>query len=268
MAFSSALKPGELIINESTPGFVTVPPEDQSKGLSLPRQMPSILERRGVASFPRELLVPRSEWQSRIQMMEQTKTRLSDIANRNGLPCKDQGQTNYCWINAPAYAMEQLRVAQGQKMTILSAASGGAKIKNFRNVGGWGQEALEFIAENGLVPESLWPKNAIDRRYDTQQAWDMAKKFRCLEWWSLTPRNDDEMMSCLFLRWPVAVGYNWWGHEVTAVDPVWIDGTYAIRARNQWTMNWPQAGAMGYAILQGSRATPDDAVVPRLARAA
>jgi hypothetical protein len=268
MAFTSKLMPGELIINDSTPGYVTQVPQDQSTGLALPRQRPSINDRRAASSFPRELLIPRSEWQSRIQEMEATKTRLSDIANRNKLPCKDQAQTNYCWINAPAYAMEQLRVAQGQKMVILSAASGGAKIKGFRNVGGWGQEALEFIADNGLVPQDRWPMNAIDRRYDTPENWAIAKKFRCLEWWSLRVRDDDELMSCLLRRWPVAVGYNWWGHEVTAVDPVWLDGTYAGRIRNSWTMNWPQPGAMGYGVLQGQKLTADDAVVPRLARAA
>lgn len=267
MAFSSSMMPGELIITDSTPAYVTAVPKDQSKGLKLPRSMPAPGERRNATAFPKELLIPRSEWQARIKEIEETKTRLSDIANRRNLPCKDQGQTNYCWINAPTYAMEQLRVAQGQKMVILSAASGGAKIKGFRNVGGWGQEALEFIAENGLVPQDRWPMNAIVRQYDTDENWKLAKKYRCLEWWSLDPNNDDELISCLLRRWPVAVGYNWWGHEVTAVDAVWLDGTHAGRIRNSWTMNWPTQGAMGYGILQGRKLTPDDAVVPRSARA-
>lgn len=267
MAFSSRLLPGELVINESTPEYVTVPPSHQSRGLMLPRSLPREGERMSASSFPRELLIPRSEWQSRIKDMETTKTRLSDIANRNKLPCKDQAQTNYCWVNAPTYCVEQLRVAQGQKMVILSAASAGAKIKGFRNVGGWGQEALEFIAENGLVPQDRWPMNAINRQYDTPENWTIAKKYRCLEWWALRISNDDDLISCLLRRWPVAVGYNWWSHEVTAMDPVWLDGTYAIRIRNSWSMDWPNAGGMGYGILQGSRLTADDAVVPRLIKA-
>jgi hypothetical protein len=267
MGFSSQIMPGELIINDSTPEYVTQEPPDQSRGLKFPRRMPSIEERAATSEFPREMIIPRSEWQARIQELEQTKTRLSDIANRNGLPCKDQGQTNFCWINAPAYSMELLRLAQGQKMVLLSAASGGAVIKGFRNVGGWGQEALEFIAERGLVPQSLWPENRISREYSTDANWAVAKKYRCLEWWALRPRNDDELMSALFHRWPVAVGYNWWSHEVTAVDPVWVDGTYAIRIRNSWSMNWPTQGAAGYGILQGRKLSADDAVIPKLARA-
>jgi hypothetical protein len=215
--------------------------------------------------FPAELLIPRSEWQERIKEKEERKTRLSDIADRAGLPCKDQSQTNYCWINAPTYALELIRILQNQPMVILSPASGGARIKQYQNVGGWGEEAIQFIAEHGLVPVELWPANAISRIYATAENIELARQYRCLEWMECSPRNDDELISCLLRGFPVPVGYNWWGHEVTAVDAVWLDGTHAIRIRNSWGMGW---GSQGYGILQGAKMRADDAVSPRSAIAA
>jgi hypothetical protein len=69
-------------------------------------------------------------------------------------------------------------------------------------------------------------------------------------------------MTCLFLRIPVAVGYNWWSHEVCAVDPVRVSaGNYGIRIRNSWGSSY---GEDGFATLAGSKAIPDDAVAPRV----
>jgi hypothetical protein len=260
---SSPLYKGELIINDATPDSV-VDPGKFGKGLELGRRTTPYGQMRSTTTFPKELLVPRSEWQARIKEMEEQKSRHSDIVTTAGLPCKDQDQTNYCWINAPTYAVESKRVVQGQKMVILSPASAGGPIKNFRNVGGWGEEGLSYIAEFGLVPVDLWPANAIKASYNTAANRAVAMNYRCTEWWELVPRNLDELISCLFLREPVAVGYNWWGHEVTGCDPVWLDGEIALRIRNSWAMSW---GSQGFGILQGKKMLPDDAVVPRVVTA-
>jgi hypothetical protein len=58
------------------------------------------------------------------------------------------------------------------------------------------------------------------------------------------------------------VGLNWWRHEVLYVDPLWVNGRAAVRIRNSWGMNWPNAGAAGYSVLQDSKMLPDDAVAP------
>ena len=74
-----------------------------------------------------------------------------------------------------------------------------------------------------------------------------------------------QLISCLLRRIPVAVGYDWWGHEVTAVDAIWLDGTVAIRIRNSWGMSW---GNKGFSVLQGNKMIPADAVCARVAVAA
>lgn len=220
----------------------------------------------GVADpFPAELIIPRSEWRARIQEMEEQKSRLSDLILQAGLPCKDQERTNYCWANATSHAVEIARALQNEPQVILSAASVGAQITGYRNVSGYGRQALQFIGAHGVVPESRWPKNAISRQYATPDNLALAQDYRQSAWWVLDESNFDQIVSCLLRRIPVAVGLAWWGHEVTYYDAAWVDGTIAIRFRNSWGMAW---GDKGFATLQGRRMLPDDAVAPRAAVAA
>lgn len=267
MAFSSKLYPGELIINDSTPEIV--PPKEQGTGLRLPRgHSPEGDNYVGAADpFPPELLIPESEWQARIQEMEETKTRLSDIINAAGLPCKDQARTSQCWVNAPCHCVEIMRLLQNQEMVILSPSSVGGPVKNFRDPGGWGLEALQYAQDHGFCPVDKWPANAISKQYWTEENKKIALLYRQTEWWELKPRNKQQQMSLLLRRIPGAYGQNHWQHEVTGVDPVWLDGTAAARIRNSWTMDWPTPGAGGYAIQQGSKMLCDDLVAPRVATA-
>lgn len=263
--FESALLPGELIIDDNSGDDVTCVPGDKSTGLKLGLRSTPFGQIKNAPAFPKELLIPRSEWQARIQEMEERKSRTSDLCIAAGLPCKDQSSTNFCWANAPVHCLEIVRLQQGQPMVILSPASVGGPIKHFKNVGGWGEEALEWIVEHGACPVDQWPANAIDDDYYTEANKATAKDYRVTEWWELTPRNTDELISCLLRRLPVACGYNWQGHETTAVDAVWKNGQIGTRNRNSWSMDWPSAGAGGWYILQGQKMLADDAVCPRVA---
>ncbi len=264
---TSELYPGESPIHDSTPFDVLLHPDgdDVGRGLDLSLRGPGEYAYGGVAEpFPAELLIDPSEWQARIQEMEETKTRVSDRIRAAKLPPKNQEQTSYCWINAPTAAVEVVRLFQNQEYVELSPASAGARIKNFQNVGGWGKEGLGFIIDNGLVPVDRWPANAISRQYYTAANIELAKQYRVTEWWELRPRNVNEMVSALLRRMVAPIGLSFWGHEVYAVDPVWLDGTIAVRFRNSWG---PGYGDFGFNVLQGSRMLPDDIVVPRVATA-
>lgn len=265
MPFTSKLGKNELIINDETKAAQLRPPAGRKKGLEMARSSTLDYSYGDHAQpYPASKLIPRSEWEARIKEMEERKTRLSDVVRQAGLPCKDQAQTNYCWINAPTHCTEIVQVQQNEPMVILSPASAGAPIKGFRNVGGWGLEGLEYISKYGLVPVEFWPPNAINRSYYTEENKQRALKYRVTEWYECKPRNLDEMVSSLLNREPGASGLNWWSHEVTYYEVVWLDGEVAIRARNSWGMEY---GDDGWFILQGNRMMPDDYVVAVVATA-
>ena len=205
--------------------------------------------------------IPRAEWPRLIEHREQTKSQLTDY----GVPIKNQARTNYCWIFCCAKAIEVVRAYQGQRHVSLSPASAGAKIKNYRNVGGWPGEGLEYIAQHGIVPSSLWPDTAIERRYDNEASRNARAHFRCTEWFELQPRRFDQLATCLLLGYPVAIGLSWWRHAVTAMDLVALDrGGFGVVIDNSWGANWGEAGR---SVLTESKATPDDAITPRVVTA-
>jgi len=265
---SSVLYPNEIILHDATEVPVILGPDGEpfGRGLDLGLRGPGDYEYGDAADpFPSALLIPRSEWQARIKEMEETKTRLSDLIRKRKSPCKNQSSTNFCWFNSPTRCTEIIIMQQRDGLpVVLSPASGACQVTNFRNVGGWGRDALAWIVEHGLNDVNDWPANAIDHKYLTAENKAKALLNRVLEWTELKPRNIDQLISMLLRRIPVACGYNWWGHETTAIDPVWLDGTAATRNENSWG---PDYGDQGMFILQGSRMLPDDAVAPRTAAA-
>lgn len=262
MAYASKLKKNEIIIDDTTPVSNLKPPSGQGKGLQLGKRMTGFGKIYGAPPLPNELLIDESEWQDRIEEMEKMKTRLSDLVK--GLPPKSQGNSNFCWCNSPVYAMEVLRIVQNQKPVRYSPASVGGPIKNFKNVGGYAEESVRYLVEHGVVEEEFWPANAIDAKYYTEENRERAKKNLIIEWWELEPRNIRQLMSVLLRRMPVCVGLNWWRHEVTYEDPIWLNGKPGFRFRNNWGDEW---GDHGYGILQDSKMVPDDCLVPRLVTA-
>lgn len=197
--------------------------------------------------------IARDEWKDRIEYMEQTESRLSDAFKRGGVPVLNQGRTNYCWINGVVHAVMLRRYLDGQPMQSLSPASAGAKIKNYRNVGGWGAQAIEGISKYGLAPVELWPANAIDRSHDTDQTRRTAAKYKVDEWYELRSNDFDQMASCLLRGMPVPIGLNWWRHLVCALDLVVLDnGEFGTMIINSWGTNW---GDGGFGVLTERKST-------------
>jgi hypothetical protein len=249
-----------FVIHDGTPERDLQEPPGMSRGLDLSARPEGFGAYAGVAeAFPQELVIPRHEWQARVEEKAERKTRTRDLMTLAKLPAKNQKSVPYCWIFAPTHCMEIVRLKAGLPMVSLSPASAGAQIKNFRKVGGWGREGLEWIGRHGLVPSHLWPDTAVDRRYLTDDNRQVALDYRHTEWWEL--RDLDEYISALLHGFPVAAGYNWWSHETTTVDAAWLDGAIATDNRNQWQ----GYGDDNYFHLQGRRMLPDDMVCARVA---
>lgn len=258
--FSSLIMPQEFVIDETTTDAAqaVATPEGMSRGREARDwSVQGHCSMQGALALP--TLIPRSEWTARIEEMERTKTRLSDIIRQAGIPSLDQNGTNYCWCNAVVTAIETGRAANGLPYVKMSPASVAAPIKGYRNQGGWGGEALEYIVAHGVAAASLWPANSISRSY-FEQTRENAGLHKVTEWYDLNNRNFDQLMTCLFLRIPVAIGLNWWSHEVCAIDPVVVSpGRYGVRFRNSWGSSY---GDSGFSILTEAKATPDDACAP------
>lgn len=263
MAFESPLGNCPIIDDNNFGSFLQQAVQDPALGRGLiPRDF--TLEPYCSNPFATALSLPPVDpdtYDERIEEQEKTQSSLTHLAKLKGVKVKNQSNTNYCWINAPTYCVELGRVAQGQKYISLSPASAGAPITNFQNRGGWGTKGVYWIVQHGLVPTSTWPDNAIDKKYNTSDNNAQRKFFQVDEWWDLKPRNIAELYTCLFYNVPVAIGLNWWGHEVTAVKVVKLAGTknYGIMIANSWGTGW---GDNGYGVLTGTKQVPDDAVAP------
>lgn len=261
----------DFIIHDTTPDGVLFP-GNRGRGLDLTGRPGGYANGLVADPFPDNLIIPRSDWQGMIEEQEVRQNRIPDLCDAYGISVKDQKNTCYCWFNSPTHAVEIIRGIQNQAHISLSPASGAARSTNYANSkpqsdgsigeGGIGIDALKWIIQYGLVPSELWPDNEISPAYATPLAAQEALKYRVDEWWELEPRNLDQLVSCLLLRFPICIGLDWWGHEVTAVAAKWIDGEVAIEIDNSWGTGW---GVNGRGVLQGKRMLPDDAVAPRTA---
>ena len=216
-------------------------------------------------------LIPRHEWYDRAVELQKNKTSLMHVAKKTGWEIKNQRSIPYCWVYGVAAAAELSVIMQGQEYEKLSACSVGAKVKNFRLKGGWGDQAAEYAAKYGFVPQSLWPEAQVKRVYDTSENWIAAKAYKITEWNELRRRNLDDLYSCILRGIPVPVGFNWWGHLVCGLDLIPfskprgtsdrdITKSFGLGIANSWGKNW---SSDGYGILRGSKQIPDGAVAIR-----
>jgi hypothetical protein len=209
-------------------------------------------------------LIPRSEWRDRIEELDKRRMGIQHLMKHHGLTPKNQGRTNFCWANGVVHASEIGRILTGVSGPRLSSASVACLVTNFRNVGGWGYQALKIMRELGAVPQQLWPANAIDRRYHNAETQAARAAHKVHDWLDMQPRNFDQLMTCLLMGWPCSVAYNWWRHLVTAVHPV-VDrnGQFGILCSNSGLGR----DRDGWTVLMGSRAVADEQICLRITSA-
>ena len=206
--------------------------------------------------------IPRSEWADRIEELDKKKTRISDVRRSAGMPSSDQDGIPYCWIHGCVNALRLLRQVQGQPYQELEPTSAGALIKNYRKRGGNTPEAVRHLAEHGVATRDFWPKNSLSRSNDTPEMRENARRHRYREWWELRPNNFDQLITCLLLRFPVAIGLMWWGHMVCAMDAVVLGrDEFGVLIWNSWGDRWEDNGQ---GILVQKKATAFDQMCPRV----
>ena len=263
----------ELIINESNYrkfAFDTVVKDGglRARGL-IPRDFTAFPVGAYKAAKPFMMpLIPEGEWEDRLAFQQEQKAQVGNIRDVGNygkqIPSLDQGNQGYCWAHSSTHAVMLIRAINNQPYIPLSAYAVACIIKNYANMGGWGSESLDFIAEKGIPDQKYWPQGSKDRSNDNPETWANARLHLCTEWQDHYPRNKAQLVTCLLLNIPVVSDFNWWGHSVCTMDLVSIR-PFRTRILNSWSDQW---GNDGTGILEGEQAIPDGACSPRVMYAA
>lgn len=179
---------------------------------------------------------PRSEWRDEIERQTREKCRLTDLWYHYKVILLNQANTNYCWVNAPAGCIMLKWAMMGNGVLSLSPASAGGPISGYRNVGGYGAQALKWGAENGYCATDLWPANAIQRSYYTEEAKANAKLHRFLDWEETDIGAFDQLVELVLYRHePCFIGVPKWGHEVEVTEILALpNGKFGVAGPNSW----------------------------------
>jgi len=292
----ATLPGGEILIGDHNwQRYAATVPAGAAKGL-IPRDFDT--HPRGfhagvdAVDFP---TIPRSEWSSRLADQIARKGRLSDIKRAAGVPILDQNGRGYCWGHSATGAVQAARAVMNQPVIGLSAYSICCKIKNFRDEGGWGAAAAEFIAKYGVCDETVWPQRGTSRSLDNTANWQNAMKYRITA--QLADMQDsqydrnmawEQYATCWLLCNPTVNDYNWWGHSVEGDDLVegtqlygscrdedsgklltleefdlaWgmndpVTAGFGCRIANSWGTSWSD---QGYGVLAANKAVPNGGV--------
>jgi hypothetical protein len=208
-----------------------------------------------------EPLIDRSEWAERAEVAEVGRATPEHLASFAHVPILNQGQRPYCWCYGACGAMMTAYAVAGLSVPHLSATSAAAKIKGYRDVGGWAGEAIQGIEKYGVSTLDYWPEAVLDRKYDTAEQRANAKLHAAAEFSELPSQNFDAVASALLHGFPVTLGLAWWGHLVYATKLVVLGrGSFGVLIRNSWGDKWETKGAT---VLTESRATPHEAFAIR-----
>lgn len=214
------------------------------------------------ARFPRELLIPREQWKERIEEKQRKKTRLSDLCTASPVKWLNQSPSWYCWCYAVVHGVMVTRIVQNEPYRALVPESVAGPIKNYRKQGGWGSQALKYIAEHGVADETVWPRtNHSDA--NTPKYFEASRKnaaeTKIAEWWDLSD-DFDAKASLLLRNIPVPSGYSWMGHEMCSIDLVVMpNGGFGCMDLDSYARN----GKYNTQTLSESKGTGDDMVSPR-----
>ena len=208
-------------------------------------------------------LIPYEEWPDRIADEERNQSSLWHVWQDSKIGVLMQGQLNYCWGFSGVTALMLERELQGLPYVPLSPSSVVAPIVGYMNRGGYIEDCLKGMMDQGASSTDYVPQ-ATNRAQEFKPGWrEDAHQYR-VTMWADVPADHQTQGTMLFLKRPVPVGLNFWGHSVLflrvldrypklkANNP----NRYGTKYLNSWDKTW---GDGGCGILEGSKQVADQA---------
>ena len=146
--------------------------------------------------------------------------------------CKDQNGHSSCWGSAPTHGAQMKARIQGLPGEEWSTCSVTGPITGYSDVGGYGENALNYLQEHGAVPARLWPNNSYSRSYFTTTNTERIR-FKVLVRVEITTWQ--EMFSAIAQGHPTHNDLGWWSHVICGV--AFVDPSTLI-IRNSWSDDW------------------------------
>lgn len=204
----------------------------------------------------------RKDWPELMALQEKERTSPLHIHQDYKVPVLSQKSTNYCWMfGTVAGVMNRYAMMDGVA-PLLSPAGPACQGKNYRNEGGWGEEAIGYINQFGIPTQDVWPNCSFNEDLHTRPSVrNSANKHGVVQFEMLGRYDFDGTMSALLCPYnssPVTLGLSWWGHLVLGLQAIRYAGEWGIAFVNSWDYDW---GEGGYGVLLGEKADPTEAVV-------
>lgn len=199
-------------------------------------------------------LIPRKEWPDRIRA--RSASQLSHLIEVAGLPCYDQGGTNYCWAHAATLALNAAEIVSGLPMVELAPESVAVPITGGRNRGGTLTEALDYLRAFGAAERRFIPRNEL-RQSRFADGWKANRALHRIDEYHpiVGPKIWDQMITGVLDGFALMKGLRWWEHAVADTDVVLDDDdTVLVKFRNSYGAEY---GENGFAYLDESRGTPE-----------
>ena len=179
------------------------------------------------------------------------------VTRRNGQVL----MSHNCWAFGVVGAWMVSRAMAGLPTVHFSAASIAAQVKNYRDQGGWGMQAVDGFKKYGIYKNDDWPEQSRDRKWLRQMSEEQkreADKQDIAEFVELPSQSFDHLASCLLQNIPCSMALMWWGHLVYGLDLVHLgNNRFGILIANSWTPNWENNGMT---VLRENKATAHEQI--------
>tara|TARA_R110002051_G_scaffold24381_1_gene60604 strand:+ start:24947 stop:25678 length:732 start_codon:yes stop_codon:yes gene_type:complete len=207
--------------------------------------------------------ISRKDWPELIRHHEKNKSSCLDVHYFHDVPILNQAHLKYCWLFCVAAGVANRLAHQGiDPVPTLSATATAARVKKYRNVGGYVLEGAVGVEKYGLPSVDVWPQGKLYRKYENDPELVTSGEKNKLVAFSELPSRDFEALASVLLNEknprPVAIALPWWKHAVLALQVCKGRNTFGVVYANSYGEQW---GDRGFGILWGKKALAHEQIV-------